>query len=570
MAISDLGVKLGKIVFKSLDRVSKNPTEAQEKLLFKIIEKNKDTEYGKKIGFKDIHSVEEFQKKVPFTTFEDYSDYVERMLNGENNLMMAAKCHRYCSSSGSVGKPKVLPKSARDLLYMQSVGFVATPACAAKWFEARDMKLPKQVGPVAIVLTGHKMKDGNMCNGAGQVPFTYLKPISKFFMTTPNDFMYPEKEEDVDSSYFHLRFALQNRDVTFLGSMVVNLLTIMFEYLENNWEMVCNDIEKGTIDPSVKCPEELRKKWEGKIKPDPKRAAELRAEFEKGFETPIAKRIWPKFTWSYGMVSSTLKFYVKKLRRYIGDAPIHNMGYAAAEGYMAMPVELDVDDCVLLPKSVFFEFIPMDDPECERPLTIGELQEGKDYEIIVTNCSGLYRYKIEDVVRVTGFYNKTPRIQFLYRNNLALNIANEKTTTQMCDHVAKATSKRIGNEFTGFSYYPDFSTKPPRYCMLVEPKNPVTEEERQKMIDILDEEFSEVNEKFAKYRRWGMLNRPEILVLKPKTYWDYREMLRAKGVVLNQIKPVTVINSEERKNFFFSHVETESSSTLDEWKEAQK
>ena len=67
-----------------------------------------------------------------------------------------------------------------------------------------------------------------------------------------------------------------------------------------------------------------------------------------------------------------------------------------------------------------------------------------------------------------------------------------------------------------------------------------------------------------------MLNRPEILVLKPKTYWDYREMLRARGVVLNQIKPVTVINSDERKNFFFSHSETENSSTLDEWKASTK
>ena len=151
-----------------------------------------------------------------------------------------------------------------------------------------------------------------------------------------------------------------------------------------------------------------------------------------------------------------------------------------------------------------------------------------------------------------------------------MNVANEKTTTQMCDFVAKNAAKRIENEFTGFSYYPDFSTKPPRYCMLVEPKNPINEEERQKLIDIVDEEFSEVNEKFAKYRRWGMLNRPEVLVLKPKTYWDYREMLRAKGVFLNKIKPVTVINSEERKNFFFSHVETAESSTLDEWKASQK
>ena len=53
-----------------------------------------------------------------------------------------------------------------------------------------------------------------------------------------------------------------------------------------------------------------------------------------------------------------------------------------------------------------------------------------------------------------------------------------------------------------------------------------------------------------------MINRPEVLFLKKGTYDDYKEMLRQKGVVLNQIKPVTVINTDERREFFFSHIAT--------------
>ena len=556
MALSDLGVKLGKNVFKSIDKVSQNPGEVQKELLMSIIEKNKNTEYGKKIGFDKIHSVEDFQKIAPLTTYDDYADYVERMINnGESNLMMAAKCHRYCSSSGSVGKPKILPKSGRDLFHMQSVGFVATPTCASMWFNKRGIKFPKQVGTVAIVLTGHKMADGKMCNGAGQVPFTYLKPISKFFMTTPNDFMYPENEDAVDSSYFHLRFALENRDVTYIGSMVVTLLTIMFEYFESNWEMVCKDIEMGTIDPSVKCPPELRAKYEKKLKPNPKRAAEIRRECEKGFDDPIAPRVWPKFMWSYGMVGSTLKFYVQKLRRYIGDAPIHNMGYAAAEGYMGMPVELNVNECVLLPKSVFFEFIPIDDPECDRLLTMEEVEEGKLYELVVTNHSGLYRYKIEDVIKITGFYNKAPKFEFLYRNNLALNIANEKTTTDMVDWAAGKLQEKFGISFKGYSFYGDTDSSVVRYMLLAEPEGEISKDLIPEMEKALDEFLNESNEKYFKYRRWNMLDAPKILLLKKDTYADYRDMLKKQGRVLNQIKPVTVINTDERKEFFFSHTE---------------
>ena len=555
MALSDFGVSLGKLVFKSINHFSKIPGETQRKLLMDIIEKNKNTEYGKKIGFDKIHSLEDFQRIVPLTTYDDYADYVDRMIEGEDNLIMASKCHRYCSSSGSVGRPKILPKSGRDLFYMQSVGFVATPACASLWFGQKGIKFPKQVGTVAIILTGHKMKDGKMCNGAGQVPFTYLKPISEFFMTTPNDFMYPENEDAVDSSYFHLRFALENRDVTYIGSMVVTLLTIMFEYFESNWEMVCNDIEKGTIDPSVKCPEELRAKWEKKFKPNPKRAAEIRKECEKGFDSPIAPRVWPKFMWSYGMVGSTLQFYVNKLRRYIGDAPIHNMGYAAAEGFMAMPVELNVNDAVLMPKSVFFEFIPMDDPECDKLLTLDQLEEGKEYEIVVTNFSGLYRYKIEDVVRITGFYNNTPKMEFLYRNNLAMNIANEKTTTQMVDWAAGKVQEQLGISFKGYSFYGDTESTVVRYVLLAEPDGDISEDKIPEIEKALDEWLNESNEKYFKYRRWNMIDMPKVHILRKDTYADYREMLKKQGKVLNQIKPVTVINTDERKEFFFSHIE---------------
>ena len=394
-----------------------------------------------------------------------------------------------------------------------------------------------------------------MGNGAGQVPFTYLKPISKFFMTTPNEFMYPENEDAVDSTYFHLRFALQRRDVSFLGSMVVTLLTGMFDYLEQNWEMICKDIELGTIDKSVKCPDELRAKWEKKFKPMPKRAEEIRRECAKGFDDPIAPRIWPKFAWSYGMIGSNLQFYVQKLRKHTGDAPIHNMGYAAAEGYMAMPVELDVNDAVLLPRSIFFEFIPVDDPECERPLTIGEVEVGKDYELVVTNFSGLYRYQIEDVVRVTGYYNKTPKIEFLYRNNLAMNIANEKTTTQMVDWAASKVQEEMGVSFKGYSFYDDKESDPVRYVMFAEPEGEIDKDKLPEISACLDKWLSESNEKYFKYRRWGMLGEAKVTLLKKDTYNDYKDMLKKQGRVLNQIKPVTVINTDERKEFFFAHID---------------
>lgn len=565
MNFSDIGVWLGDVSLIEINHFTKNPMKAQNSTLKKIIKRNKNCELGKKFNFNDIHSIEDFQNKVPITTYADYEPYVERMIqNKEKNLMFTGPNIRYCSSSGSVGKPKILPKSIKDLWNMQCIGFSCSVATAHHWLKKhKGIKMPSQMGPLVLVLSGHKLEDGKMCNGAGQIPLRYLKLLTPFFCTSPNSLLYPEHEELLDTSYLQLRFALENRKVSYLGSIVVTLLTTMFDYLVENWELLCNDIEKGIISPEVRITPELRKAYSKKFKPNPSRAAELRAEFEKGFDTPIAPRIWPRLCWGYGMMSSNLLVYVDKLRKYVGDLPLHNMGYAAAEGFFSMPTELNVDDGVLLPHCIFFEFLPVEDgaedaEDNAKPLLISDLEVGKNYEMIVSNFSGLYRYRIEDVVTVTGMHNNTPKIQLRYRRNLSMNIANEKTTTQMVDFAAVETAKAVGTEFKGFSFYGDYSTNPPRYCMLAEADKAFTEEERQACIDILDEQLKEVNEKYYKYRRWGMLNRPEVLFLKEKTYWDYREMLRGKGVVLNQIKPVTVINSKEREQFFFSHVITET------------
>lgn len=559
---TDYGVFLGNLVFKGFDHYTSVAVDTQEETLKKIMKKNKDCELGKKFDFANINSIREFQDKVPLSTFEDYLPLINRMIdNDEKNIITSSKVIRYTASSGSIGVPKLQPKTARDIWNMQCMGFAATPACAARWFKEKGMykKLPSQMGPLLIDLNGHKMKNGMMSNGAGQVPFTYLTPLLKFFTTTPLEILYPEDQNNTNTSYFQCRFALVNRDVSYLGSMVITLLTTMFEYMENNWELLCNDIEKGTIDPSIACPQKLRAQMAKKIKPDPKRAAELRKEFEKGFETdvPIAQRIWPKLCWGYGMIGSTLAAYVEKLKRYVGDLPMHNMGYAASEGFMAMPVELNTNDYVLLPRSLVYEFLPVDAPEGTRPLTIGEIEVGKDYEIIVTNFSGLYRYRILDIVHVTGMYNNSPRIEFLYRSNMGLNLANEKTTTQMLDWVAEKVEEKFGLNFKGYSFYGDAKSSEPHYVMLAECATDLSgiKEEIEAFIHTA---FSECNEKYEKYVTWGMINKPVFFQLNDNTYDDYKESLKKQGRVINQVKPVVVVNTKEREDFFFSHIKENS------------
>ncbi|MCQ2479483.1 MAG: GH3 auxin-responsive promoter family protein [Clostridia bacterium] len=578
MHFSDIGVLLGDVSRAEIKHYTKDPLKAQKKVLKKIIRRNKNCELGKKLNLKDVKSIEDYQRIVPLSTYADYEPYVDRMINnGEDRIMFSGKNLHYASSSGSVGKPKILPKGLNDLWKMQCLGFSVTIATAYHHMKERGIRMSNQVGPLALNLSGHKLKDGKQCNGAGQIPLRFLRTLMPFFCTSPMSLLYPSLEDKLDTSYLHLRFCLENKKVSYLGSIVVTLLTTMFDYLEENWEMMCDDIEKGIINPNIDIPDNLRKKYAKKFKPNPERANELRAIFKEGFDEPVAPKIWPGLQWAYGMMGSNLSVYVEKLRKVIGpNVPIHNMGYAAAEGFFAAPTELDVNDYVLLPWCLFFEFLPIEDLEDSaddtvKPLLINELEVGKNYEMVVSNFSGLYRYKIEDVVHVTRMYNNTPEIELLFRQNLSMNVANEKTTTDMIDAAVQNSVKEMGVEYRGFSFYPDFSTKPPRYTLLIELKGGALDEEgRQKFIDTIDHQFDEINEKYYKYRRWGMLNRPEVLFLEEKTYVGYNDMLAAKGVVLNQIKPVTVINSAERKDYFLSHVINKDSSAVTEWLESKE
>jgi hypothetical protein len=91
--------------------------------------------------------------------------------------------------------------------------------------------------------------------------------------------------------------------------------------------------------------------------------------------------------------------------------------------------------------------------------------------------------------------------------------------------------------------------------MFAEPDGEISKDKLPEISACLDKWLSESNEKYFKYRRWGMLAAPKLSILKKNTYADYRDYLKKQGKVLNQIKPVTVVNTPEREEFFLSHIE---------------
>ena len=93
---------------------TKHPRETGEETLLRIIEDNADTEYGRRYGFSSIRSIEEYRRRVPVITYDDIADELERMLQGEQNILTAYPFRHINQTSGTVGKLKPVPMTDRQ------------------------------------------------------------------------------------------------------------------------------------------------------------------------------------------------------------------------------------------------------------------------------------------------------------------------------------------------------------------------------------------------------------------------------------------------------------------------
>ncbi|MED5604665.1 GH3 auxin-responsive promoter family protein [Fusobacterium pseudoperiodonticum] len=88
---------------------SRNILEIQENKLKEILESNKNSLYGKKYNFNEIKTIEDFQREVPLTTYEDYLAYIEKIKNGEEHVLTYEKVKMFELTSGSTSASKLIP-----------------------------------------------------------------------------------------------------------------------------------------------------------------------------------------------------------------------------------------------------------------------------------------------------------------------------------------------------------------------------------------------------------------------------------------------------------------------------
>lgn len=551
--VYSINIKKGNGKINNFDELTKNAPAVNKQLMLDLLKRNASTEYGKKYHFDEIHSIEEYKEKVPFSTYDDYAPYIERMIKGESGLITNDPIVHYALTSGSVDNPKRIPVSEDTVKlyreYATQFSFaIISRALGKKWKKGRGLNL--------MEVKFETLPNGLFAGSISGRGVYSIKNLLFLMFTSPKEIVFPT--EIMDSKYAHLRFALMDKSLSYIVSAFMTAVSDLMKYLEMNWEMIVDDIEKGTINPQIKIPDKVRAELLAKIKPDPKRAAELRAEFEKGFSDPIIPRIWPEFAFVHAIGSGGFSVYTDKMRHYLGDIPIYFSVYAASESIMAICNEMESQEFVLIPDSAFYEFIPMDrEEDSDETVTMEQLETGKDYEIILTNTSGFYRYRIKDVVRVVGWYQKCPKIQFVYRLNQMVSIAGEKTTEECISWSVKEFAKEVGCELVDYSVYADTVVSPGRYVIIMETEKHLTKDNHHEYRKIIEEKLSIANPSIGSKVKSGVLNPSDIIFVQEETYALYRDLMVMRGISGNQIKPVRVIDTLIKENFFFALVDKE-------------
>ena len=375
----------GQIVRNRLDEISYDPMGYQEELVLRIARENVNTTFGRKHGFDRIHNIADFRMRVPISCYDDYPEYIERISNGERNVLTAYLTEHLSPYEGY----KKLPLSRWGVQTFYDYNFSAafyiagnegliTGGMTLNLVDNCIDTLPS--GVHVGNLLGRQLTKRDFDNSK-----VYVIPIDVANYVGQNDILYIQALYALSQKKLSLAICDHYTDM-------INLL----RYIEKHWPRLANEIEQGNT----------------YVTADAMRANTIREVMERHhIGTQLVTNLWPDLhvMMIYDVCCLTTSFEL--LRTYCGrDVHYIFAGINSAIGSFTMPLNIDDPQTVLIPDSVFYEFKPLESKNYNDLLTLDQLELGKRYELIATTLSGLYRYKTNKVFYIVGHHHETPTV----------------------------------------------------------------------------------------------------------------------------------------------------------------
>lgn len=545
------------IVIDEFEAMTKDAKRVQEETLKKILEENAEAEYLQKLGLKGKTDLESFKTHVPLVTHQELAPYIQRIADGDSSPILTGKPITTISlSSGTTqGRPKYVPFN--DELVESTMQIYRTS------FAFRNREYPIGRGKALQFIYSSKQfkTKGGLAAGTAttnvfrNAQFKSTMRAMQSLCCSPDEVIFgPDFPQ---SLYCHLLCGLIFcNDIQFVSSTFAHSIVHAFRTFELVWKELCNDIRYGDLTSQV-TDTSIRAAVSKLLKPDPELADLIYSKCSRLSNWyGVIPELFPNAKYIYGIMTGSMEPYVKKLRHYAGDLPLLSADYGSSEGWIGANVNPKLPpesaSFAVLPNIGYFEFIPLGamteisgkDNEsstllCVDPKPVGltEVKVGEEYEIIVTNFAGLYRYRLGDVVKVVGFHNSTPELQFICRRNLLLTVNIDKNTEKDLQLAVEAAAKLLGKEMlevVDFSSQVDFSTEPGHYVIFWEMNGQASEEILRGCCNCLDRSF--VDAGYIGARKVGAIGALELRVVRRGTFQKILNYYLGLGAAVSQFK----------------------------------
>ncbi|BAT90176.1 Indole-3-acetic acid-amido synthetase [Vigna angularis] len=550
-------------VINWFEHVSHNAGFVQTQLLTQILKQNYGVEYLKKwLGNYNILEMDAcaleslFCSVVPLASHADFEPFIQRIADGDTAPLLTQRPITTLSlSSGTTdGRQKFVPFTRHSA---QTTLQIFTLAAA---YRSRVYPIREGGRILEFIYSSNRFKTkGGLTAGTATThyyaseEFKIKQDATKSFTCSPQEVI--SGGDYKQSTYCHLLLGLFYSDqVEFITSAFIYSMVQAFSSFEENWMEICNDIRDGTLSSRIKLPK-MRKAVLDIIFPSPDLASKLESachELELVEWSGLIPKLWPNAKYVYSIMTGSMQPYLKKLRHYANGLPLVSADYGSTESWIGVNVDPSLPPenvtFAVVPTFSYFEFIPLhrnekklssgaDDFTEDKPIPLSQVKLGQEYEVVLTTFTGLYRCRLGDVVEVGGFYNGTPKLNFVCRRKLILIVNIDKNTEKDLQLVVERGSQILTKgkaELVDFTSYADVSKQPGHYVIFWEIKGEVDDKILGACCTEMDKLF--MDHGYVVSRKTNSIGPLELCILETGTFKKILDNFIANGAALGQFK----------------------------------
>lgn len=528
-------------LYQPLRRAAQAPRATQEALLLEIVRRNQDTDFGKAHHFDVINSIEEYQRLVPLQDFESLQPLIDRQARTGQPALTAETPVMYNQTSGTTGQPKYIPileRTLKDLKQSQNlyseIAYRAQPGAFAG----------KLVGIVSPAVEG-QLPSGQPYGSASGHIYQNMPAMARAKYVLPSE-LFAVSDYDI-KYYLILRLTLAERGVSYMGSANPSTFKKLLDLLDSEGANLIDEIETGACRYLESLSESLQKTLRRQLRPAPQRAAELRALFARK-PRPDLCELWPGLrllsTWTGGSCRIALEAIQDRIPEQVR---VMELGYLSSEFRGTITIDAVSGQGLPTLQTHFFEFVEAEQWESGTPvfLTLERLEPERQYYLFITTAAGLYRYQMNDIVKVTGRFENTPTLSFVQKGKGVTNITGEKLYENQIIQAVSRSEQELGTRSAYYMALADETESLYRLYIEFTQDAPV---EMNRFAARVESHLFETNVEYQAKRGSGRLRALDVRVLQQGTYEAFKRYCVNQGQREGQFKIVAL---QYQKDFAF-------------------